>query len=169
MQILTDYRTSRAYQYPETVSIIIVKGPDGVYNPMSAAWVTFTSIEPQMIAISIGFERHTYGLMLDQKEFVICFPSVTMEDEVRFFGSESGKEVDKLRQLGTPTQPATMIDGILLSEASINYECVLKDSMVTGDHVIFAAEIVASHVHAEGLAKLYVLGPRRYGGLPSSP
>ena len=165
MQKLTDYRNSRTLQYPEPVSIIIVKDENGRYNPMSASWVTLTSIEPRMIAISIGFQRYTYELMSKQHEFVIAFPSDRMATEVALFGSESGRDMDKLKALGTPTQPATKIDGLLLSDATVNYECVLKDSMVTGDHVLYSAEIVASHAHIEKLPRLYVLSPKKYGGI----
>ena len=166
MQKITDYRESRELHYPETVSIVIVKDEDGRYNPMSAAWAMFTSIEPRMMAISIGFERYTYELMRKQKEFVISYPSIRMAEEVRFFGSESGRDLDKLKVLGTPTQPAVMIDGLLLAEASLNFECVLKDSLVTGDHMIFSGEVVASHVHTENIPRIYSLGPKIFGGFP---
>jgi len=165
MQKLTDYRDSRVLQYPEPVSIIIVKDEQGRFNPMSASWVMPTSIEPRMIAISIGFQRYTYELMRKQHEFVISFPSEKMAAEVALFGSESGRDMDKLKELGTATQAASMIDGLLLSEATLNYECILKDSLVTGDHMIFSGEIVASHQHVDGLPRLYVLGPKKFGGL----
>jgi flavin reductase (DIM6/NTAB) family NADH-FMN oxidoreductase RutF len=165
MQKQTDYRESRMLQYPETVSIIVVKDEDGRYNPMSASWVMLTSIEPRMIAISIGFERYTYELMRRQSEFVISFPSEGMAAEVKLFGSESGRDMDKLKKLETPTQPATVIDGLLLSEATVNYECVLKGSLITGDHMIFSGEIVASHKHVDELPRLYVLAPKKFGGL----
>lgn len=165
MQILTDYQASRQLHYPEPVCIIVVKDEGGKFNAMSAAWYTFTSIEPRMIAISIGFQRYTYELIQKQSEFVISFPSVKMSREVGLFGSESGRDMDKLKELGTPTQAAQKIDGLLLSDASINYECVLKDSLVTGDHVLYSAEIVASHIHVDRLPRLYVLGPKNYGPL----
>jgi len=165
MQRLTNYRDSRLLQYPDPVSIIIVKDEQGKYNPMAASWVTPTSIEPRMIAISVGFQRYTYELMLKQNEFVVSFPSAGMSAEVELFGSQSGRDVDKLKSLGTPVQAATVIDGVLLAEASINYECILKDSMVTGNHMLIAAEIVASHIHTDKLPRLYVLGPKKYGGI----
>lgn len=165
MQKITDYRDSRDIHYPEPVSIVVVKDVNGKYNPMSAAWTMFTSIEPRMMAISIGFERYTYELMRNQKEFVISYPSIRMEEEVRFFGSESGRDRDKLKVLGTPTQPAKMIDGLLLAEASLNFECILKDSLVTGDHMIFSGEVVATHVHTENIPRIYSLGPKTFGGI----
>lgn len=165
MQILTTHRKTRSVQYPEPVSLVIVKDTDGRFNPMSASWVMFTSIEPRMLAVSIGFQRYTYELIKKQKEFVISIPSEGMSAEVEFFGSNSGRDMDKLKVLGTATEPATSIDGVLLAEASVNYECKLTGSLETGDHVIFAAEIVASHIHKDQLPRLYMLGPARFGGL----
>ncbi|NQV51267.1 MAG: flavin reductase family protein [Candidatus Marinimicrobia bacterium] len=165
MQILKSYRETRAVQYPEPVSIVIVKDKGSRYNPMSASWVTFTSIEPRMLVVSIGFERYTYELMQNQEEFVISIPSESMSAEVEFFGSNSGRDMDKLKELGTLTQPATVIDGVLLAEASVNYECRLTGTLKTGDHMIFAAEIVASHMHADLVPRLFMLGPKHFGGL----
>jgi len=165
MQILKSYREIRPTKYPEPVHIVIVKGPDGIFNPMSAAWVMFTSIEPTMLAVSIGFERYTYELFKQQDEFVISIPSEQMSAEVEYFGSKSGRDVDKLKELGTPTLPTAVIDGVLLKEASINFECRKISSLRTGDHMIFVGEVVASHVHEPQLPRLYSLEPRVFGGI----
>ena len=132
---------------------------------MSASWVMYTSIEPAMLAVSIGFERNTYELLKQQDEFVISIPSEGMAAEVDFFGSNSGRDMNKLKELGTATQPAEVIDNVLLREASVNYECRVTGTLRTGDHMIFAGEIVASHVHEKFLPRLYVLEPGRFGGI----
>ena len=165
MQILKPYGETRPAKYPEPVYIVIVKAPDGGFNPMSAAWVMQTSIEPTLLAVSVGYQRHTYELLRKQKEFVISIPSEQMAAEVDFFGSNSGRDMDKLKALGTATQPTAVIDGVLLSEASANYECRLIGSQKTGDHMIFTGEVVASHIHEKQLPRLYVLGPGQFGGV----
>ncbi len=167
MQILKTYRETRSAQYPEPVSLVIVKGLDGIFNAMSAAWFMITSIEPPMLAVSIGFQRHTYELMSQQSEFTLVLPSEKMSAEVEFFGSNSGRDLDKLEALGTPTQPAVEIDGVLLSEASVNYECRITGSLKTGDHMIFAGEIVASHENETPVPRIYTLGPKQFGGAKS--
>jgi len=132
---------------------------------MTAAWVMFTSIDPPMLAISIGFERFTHDLVMNQKEFVIAIPSERMIAEVEFFGSQSGRDIDKLKALGSRVEPASSIDGLLLSNASANYECQLTGNLRTGDHSIFAAKIVASHIHEPRLPRLYMLDRKHFGGL----
>lgn len=165
MQINVPFSDTRLAKYPEPVHIVIIKSPNGIFNPMSASWVMFTSIEPPMLAVSIGFQRYTYELISQQSEFVISIPSESMANEVNFFGSNSGRDLDKLAELGTLTQATTVIDGILLSEASANYECKITGSLLTGDHMIFAGEIVASHINENFIPRLYVLEPKKYGGL----
>lgn len=165
MQILKPFEHAGLAKYPEGVHIIITKTPDGRYNPMSASWVMFTSMEPRMLAVSIGFERYTYELIQEQQEFVAAIPSATMGKEVEFFGSHSGRDMDKLEELRTPVQLATEIDCVLLQDARANFECRVVGQHETGDHMIFSAEIVAAHVHEDPAPRLYVIGRRRFGGL----
>ena len=165
MQKRVPYTETRPVKYPEPVHIVIVKAGRDRYNPMSAAWVMFTSIEPPMLAVSVGFERYTYELFQRNREFVISIPSEHMAEEVSFFGSYSGRDTDKLAVLGTKTQPATSIDGVILAEASANYECRLTGSLRTGDHMIFAGEIVASHIHTAGHQRIFTLAPKTFGGV----
>lgn len=88
-----------------------------------------------------------------------------MATELECLGSNSGRDTNKLKDLGTLTQPDTLIDGILLAEASVNYECRLVGALKTGDHTIFAGELVASHIHEDLLPRLFNLGPKQFGGL----
>ncbi len=169
MQILKPYSETKLAKYPEPVCIVITKTPYGKFNPMSAAWVMFTSIDPPMLAISIGYQRYTYELIQEQGEFVISIPSEHMSAEIEFFGSNSGRDIDKLAELATPVQPASSIDGIILSEASANYECRVTGSLETGDHMIFAAEIVASTINQDSIPRLYSLGQKQFGGLRAKP
>ena len=165
MQIQAPFSEARVAKYPEPVHIVIVKTAEGRYNPMSASWVMFTSIEPPMLAVSVGFQRYTWELIKERGEFVISIPSESMSAEVTFFGSNSGRDLDKLAELGTPTQPTTIIDGVILSEASANFECRVTGSLVTGDHMIFAGEIVASHINKSLKSRLYVLERMKFGGV----
>ena len=47
----------------------------------------------------------------------------------------------------------------LLSDAVANFELKTVCEVPTGDHVLLAGEVVASHVNAQDLGRLYTLGP----------
>jgi flavin reductase (DIM6/NTAB) family NADH-FMN oxidoreductase RutF len=167
MQIKTSYEEAIGTKYPEQVAIAIVKDNQGKYNPITLGWTMITSHQPPMMAISIGLTRHSLGAIRAAREFVISFPSSSMAEDAMFYGTKSGRDMDKLAEFGAKTQPATVIDGVLLADAVANFECRLESELPTGDHIIFVGRVVASHVNkARDLRRLYTLGENyRMGGV----
>jgi len=149
MQVKVPYAQAIARKYPEPVAIAIARDPQGKQNPITLGWVMCTSHDPPMLAISVGLTRYSLEAIRQARQFVVAFPSTGMEEDALFFGTKSGRDVDKLAVRKTPTAPATEIDGVLLADAVANFECVLDGEMRTGDHVIFAGRVVAAHVNAD--------------------
>lgn len=168
MQKQVEFSEAAMTKYPELVHIVLAEDERGICNPMSASWAMFTSIEPLMMAVSVGYERHSYEVIRKAGEFIIAYPSERMEAEVRFFGSESGRDMDKLAEFGEKTQPAVSVKGRLLSDATANFECRITGELKTGDHAIFAGEVVAAHMNVEQIGRLYVLQRRKFGAWSSS-
>jgi len=158
MQRKVEYSEAILTKYPEQVVIAIAKDASGKPNPITLGWTMITSGSPPMMAISIGETRHSLEAVRSAGEFVVSFPSHEMADEALFYGTKSGRDMDKLKEFGAATEPAVKIDCVLLANAVANFECVLKGELKTGDHVIFAGEVVASHVNAEPAKRLYTLG-----------
>ena len=102
-----------------------------------------------MLAISVGQTRFSLGGMRDAREFVVSFPSSSMASETLLYGTESGRDLDKLVSSGVATQPATAVDGVLLADAVANYECKLVSELETGDHVLFVGHVLASHMNED--------------------
>ncbi|KPJ52716.1 MAG: hypothetical protein AMS16_05985 [Planctomycetes bacterium DG_58] len=158
MQRKGNYSEAILTKYPEQVVIAMAKDASGKPNPITLGWTMITSGTPPMMAISVGRTRHSLEAIRGAGEFVIAFPSEDMADEALFYGTKSGRDMDKLKEFGAETVPAEKIDCVLLANAVANFECVLRAELTTGDHVIFAGEIVASHVNAQGKRRLYTLG-----------
>lgn len=165
MQIPVGYQTAMARKYPEQIAFAIARDARGRHNPITLGWVMCTSIDPPMLAISVGLTRHSLEAIRHAREFVVAFPSTNMEREVLLFGSKSGRDLDKLNASGAQTQPATTIDSVLLADAVANFECRLESEHRTGDHVIFVGRVVAAHMHQHpGVRRIYSLGGERFGG-----
>jgi len=147
-------------KYPEQVAIVIAKDASGKHNPITLGWSMITSGKPPMFAVSIAPERHTCGAMRLSKEFVLAFPSAEQAKEALFYGTKSGRDMDKLARFGGKIEKATEMDSVLLADAVANFECRVVSELVTGDHVLFVGEVVASHVNAdEKVRRLYTLAP----------
>ena len=167
MQRETSYAEAINLKYPEPVAIAIAKDPQGKYNPIALGWVMCTSHDPPMLAMSIGLTRYSLGAVREAGEFVIAFPSEEQEKETMLAGTRSGRDTDKLAAAGAATSPATKIDGVLLDDAVANFECKLVGELATGDHVLFAGEVVAAHVNTDLKNRLYTVGAgHKMGGLP---
>ena len=166
MQISTTYPKASTRKFPEILAIALAKDSEGKCNPITLGWVMSTSGQPPMLAISIALTRHSLDAIREAKAFVVALPSIGMAKEVDFFGTKSGRDMDKLVALGTPTQPATEIDCVLLSDAVANYECVLEGELLTGDHVIFVGRVVAAHINQDAqISRIYNLGGGEYGAV----
>ena len=49
-----------------------------------------------------------------------------MADATLFFGSKSGRDIDKFAGFDCKTEPAKVIDSVLLADAVANFECTLE-------------------------------------------
>jgi flavin reductase (DIM6/NTAB) family NADH-FMN oxidoreductase RutF len=82
-----------------------------------------------------------------------------MADAALFFGSKSGREIDKFAEFECETEKAKEIDSVLLTDAVANFECTLDSQVPVGDHIIFVGTVVCSHMNAEPKKRLYTTGP----------
>ena len=158
MQIETPFNEAILKKYPEQVVIVLAKEKSGRVNPITLGWVMITSHVPPMMAISVGENRYSLGVIRKAGEFVIAFPSVLQEKETLLFGTKSGRDTDKLEVSGISTSPAKKIDCLLLDDAVANFECRLVGEFPTGDHVIFAGEIIVAHVNPDSQERIYTVG-----------
>jgi len=167
MQKEVPYGEAIVLKYPEQIVIAIARGPAGKYNPITLGWTMLASHKPPMMAIGVGLTRYSLECIRHAGEFVIAMPSEHQAAEAMLFGTKSGRDTDKIAEAGAATLPAKAIDCVLLADAVANFECRLAGELETGDHVVFAGEIVCSHVNERALNRLYTVAPgHRLAGRP---
>lgn len=154
-----DYGTAIKTKFPEQVVIALAKDEKGVVNPVTIGWAMITSGTPPMMAIAVATGHYSVGAIRHSRELVIAFPSEDMVEEALFYGTHSGRDTEKLKAHPCATQPASVVDGLLLADAVANFECKLVSELETGDHIVFVGEVVASHVSEEHKQRLYTVGP----------
>jgi len=157
MQKKVGYEQAVRTKYPEQVVIAVAKDKTGRANPVTLGWTMLVSGDPPMMAISVYKGHYSIKTIRHSKCFTIAFPSSDMADAALFFGSHSGRDTDKFAQFKCKTEPAKMVDSVLLSDAVANFECKLEWQKAAGDHIIFVGRVVASHVNARRKKRLYTL------------
>ena len=159
MQKQVEYSDAVKTKYPEQVVIAIAKDRQGKANPVTLGWTMIVSGNPPMMAIAVAKKHYSIEAITHSECFTIAFPSSDMADAALFFGSKSGREIDKFAEFECETEPAKEIDSVLLTDAVANFECMLDSQVPVGDHIIFVGTVVCSHMNAEPKKRLYTTGP----------
>jgi len=159
MQKQTEYEQAIKTKYPEQVVIAVARDKAGRANPITLGWTMIVSGEPPMMAIALAPKRYSVEAIRHSKCFTIAFRSADMADAALFFGSNSGRDIDKFAEFDCETTPAKAIDSALLADAVANFECTLESETIAGDHIIFVGKVVASHTNTGPKKRLYSIAP----------
>ena len=149
-------------KYPEPIILVIVKDKHGKYNPVPCSWAMVASGEPLMFAFALSGKRYSLEAIRRAGEFVISFPSESMQDEVAYYGSCSGDNTDKFKEKPLLTEKAESIDSLILTDSVANFECVLECEHSAGDHIIIFARVLKSWENQDAsLKRLFNVGSGR--------
>ena len=166
MQKKVEYSDAIKTKYPEQIVIAIAKDRKGKANPITLGWTMIVSGKPPMMAIAVAKTHYSVEAITHSECFTVVYPSSEMADTALFFGSKSGRDIDKFAEFDAqhgqaqcPNEPAKEIDSLLLTDAVANFECTLESQVHAGDHIVFIGKIVCSHVNAEPKKRLYTVGP----------
>ena len=167
MQKQAEFEQAIKTKYPEQVVIAIARDKNGKANPITLGWTMIVSGKPPMMAIAVASTHYSIETIRHSKCFCLAFPSSDMADAALFFGSKSGRDIDKFAEFDCKYEPAKAIDSVLLTDAVANFECTLESETIAGDHIIFVGRIVASHINTEPKKRLYTVGPgHKLGPVP---
>jgi flavin reductase (DIM6/NTAB) family NADH-FMN oxidoreductase RutF len=150
--------TALSRKYPEQVVIVIAKDLKGIPNPITLGWAMVASHEPPMLAFAVGTGRYSCDGIRRSREFVVALPSKEMAKDALFYGTRSGRDVEKIKACGTVTEPCRKISGVIFTNAVANFECRLTGEMPAGDHVIFTGEIPHAWVNSDKKERLFTIG-----------
>lgn len=106
-------------------------------------WKMDTSGSPKMMAISVAPSRFTHDLIVGSGEFVLAWPGEDLAEATLLCGTKSGRDVDKFEEAKLTPVKGEFVGAPLIEECLVNLECRLVGQMTTGDHTIFAGEVLA--------------------------
>ena len=116
------------------------------HNVLTVAWTGVLATHPPMTYISVRPTRHSYGILMEQREFVINLTTSAMMKETDFCGVRSGKDVDKFQVCHFTPEPAQTVQAPLIAECPVNLECKVTATQEMGTHTVFFAEITGVNV-----------------------
>ena len=135
-----DFATAHAQaKHPARVAIAVVQAPDGRPNMITLEWFMRASLEPPMLAISIGHGRYSYECLQQNRWFNLVLPSPDMAELARLCGSASGRDVDKFA--GVSWFKGRLAGLPVLQGAAAVFECEMVTQVRSGDHTIYVGEV----------------------------
>jgi flavin reductase (DIM6/NTAB) family NADH-FMN oxidoreductase RutF len=142
--------------------------PDGATNVMTIGWGTIGVIWGRPVwTVLVRPSRFTYEFIEASDAFTVNVPATTMIDFVRFCGSQSGRDHDKLARFEIGATPGRHVPAATIDGCPLVYECrvVQKNDLVPatldpriqtrfyrqGDyHRVYYGEILGTYAAVQG-------------------
>ncbi len=140
------------------------KDKNGRVNVMTIGWGTLGTIwGKQIFLVLVRESRYTFRCMNHGDSFTVSIPSGTMEKELAFCGSKSGRDHDKVKELGITLIEGKKVKVPVIQGCYVYFECKIvnkkqshKDDFVSPEilsecyphddhHMLFFGEIVAAY------------------------
>ncbi|MCW3996089.1 MAG: flavin reductase family protein [Candidatus Bathyarchaeota archaeon] len=147
--------------HPMHTMLVSAIGNSGKPNIATLAWVMPTSINPPLLAISLGPTRHTHTLIEESGEFVVNVPTLELLQAVYACGSLTGRSFDKFKKANLTPMPAKKVKAPAIRECIAHLECEVDGQLVTGDHTIFVGKILEAYADLGVFTESYDLKKAR--------
>ncbi len=118
-------------------------------NVFTVAWTGILNTQPPVTYISVRPERYSYDLIKQSGDFVINLTTEQLVRAVDYCGVKSGRNTDKLKDMGLTVEPACEVSSPILSQSPVNIECKVREIVTLGTHDMFVADIVKLDVAKE--------------------
>lgn len=131
---------------PVPVVLVTSQNKEKQNNVFTVAWTGTVCTRPPMLSISIRPERLSYEYIKESMEFTINLPTRKLTRETDFCGVRSGRQLDKIKEMGFTLHEGTNVSSPYIEECPVNIECKVKEIIPLGSHDLFLAEVVSSHI-----------------------
>ncbi len=130
-------------------AVVVTCGSVEKPNAITIGWTGIINSNPPKTYISVRPERFSYGLIKESGDFVINLTTKHIVKETDYLGVRSGRNEDKLKNLGLTVSPANEVSSPILDASPISIECKVTDVVPLGSHDMFVADIVCVNVADE--------------------
>jgi flavin reductase (DIM6/NTAB) family NADH-FMN oxidoreductase RutF len=128
--------------YPTPVLVVGSYDKEGRANVMTASWGGICCSSPPCIAVSLRKVTFSYGNVMERQAFTISVPSEEYLSKADYFGTVSGKNVDKFALSGLTPVKGDFVDAPYVGEFPLVIECKVLKTVEIGIHTQFIGEIM---------------------------
>ena len=93
------------------------------------------------LAFYMVSSHKTLASILENKAFVLSFPSADQVKEADYLGVESGYNTDKLANVGFTTTNGERVNAPIINEMKLSLECEVVHTVTVGSHIQVTGEV----------------------------
>ena len=127
---------------PTPVWLIGTYDEDDKPNIMTAAWGGICCSRPPCVQVSLRAATYTHGNIKKREVFTISIPSDAQWREADYVGVVSGRDTDKIADLGWSVVESGLVDAPYIEQCGLVIECKLKETVELGLHTLYVGEIM---------------------------
>jgi flavin reductase (DIM6/NTAB) family NADH-FMN oxidoreductase RutF len=127
--------------------VISCRDANGEDNALVVAYACNCSYDPPMVMVGIVPSRYSHHMVKETGVFVVNLVDKKNKEAADYLGNHSGRDEDKLKKLNLNVQDGVKVNAPVLVDFPVNIECEVVDSVKTGSHEMFIANIV--YIHAD--------------------
>jgi flavin reductase (DIM6/NTAB) family NADH-FMN oxidoreductase RutF len=155
----------RTYFQPSRIVLGVIPAatPSGV-NVITLCFDMHCSYKPPMMAVAIHKINASYAHIWQADAWVLAVPGRSLVNETMFCGLQSGRDIDKVRQLDLKLIDSRNVPVPGIYSAIANIELRRVACFDTGDHVVSVGQVVRFAVNKNSSElPLLSIGPRTDG------
>ena len=139
--------------YPVPAVMVTCGSTPESHNIITIAWTGIVNSEPPMTYISVRKSRHSHGILMREKEFVINLGTEKLARQLDFCGVKSGSDLNKFESQNLTPIAASHVKCPMILESPVNVECRVTQVLEFPSHDMFIAEILAVHANKDLMNK----------------
>jgi len=128
--------------YPLPAVMVSCGASEEEFNIITVSWTGTICTNPPMCYISLRPERHSYGIIKRNGEYVINLTTRDLAYAADWSGVKSGRDYNKFAEMGLTPVMASLVRAPLINESPVNIECRVTDIKELGSHHMFISEVI---------------------------
>ncbi|MDR3998304.1 MAG: flavin reductase family protein [Evtepia sp.] len=126
---------------PDPLVLVCTSKEDGSVNMAPVSFFMYASFNPPMLAFAMGKAANSGENIRRTGKAVLAAPGVSLKDAVMVYGSTSGRETDKLKEMPIALQSIQGSDIPIPEDARIAFVVSLAQTIDAGDNYLYLCNI----------------------------
>ena len=114
---------------------LVAQGNEKKPNIMTIGWGFLgTMWSRPVFVVAVRHSRYTYKLLEESDSFTVCLPNSKMIEALSVCGTKSGRDMDKITNLGMTPIKSKTIETPYIKECPVHFECkiIYKNDLKPG-------------------------------------